>query len=39
MTVVDGLVTNFFFRYGILIEIHSAQGQIFESRLVQVVLD
>jgi hypothetical protein len=32
--VVDGLVTNFFFRYGILIEIHSVQGHIFEPRLM-----
>ena len=39
LTVVDGLVTNLFFCYGIPMEMHSAQGRIFESRLMQVVLE
>jgi hypothetical protein len=38
-TVADALVTNFFCRFGVLMELHSNQGQNFEFRLMQEVLE
>jgi hypothetical protein len=35
--VVDALVTNFFICFSVPMEMHSAQGQIFESKLMQLV--
>jgi hypothetical protein len=37
-TVADILVTNFFYRFGILRELHGDQGSNLESRLLQDVL-
>jgi hypothetical protein len=37
-TVADALVNNFFCRFGVSMELHSDQGQNFESRLMQEVL-
>jgi len=36
-TVADTLVTNFFCRFGVPMELHSDQGRNFESRLIQEV--
>jgi len=38
-TVADALVTHFFCRFGVPIELHSDQGRDFESRLMQEVLE
>ena len=38
-TVADALVTHFFCRFGVPIELHSDQGRDFESRLMQGVLE
>ena len=38
-TVADTLVTHFFCRFGVPIELHSDQGRNFESRLMQEVLE
>jgi len=37
--VADALVTHFFCRFGVPIELHSDQGRKFESRLMQEVLE
>jgi hypothetical protein len=37
-TVAEVLVTNFFCRFGILLELHNDQGRNFESRLLQEIL-
>ena len=38
-TVADALVTNFFCRFSIPMEVHSDQGKNFESRLLQEVME
>ena len=38
-TVADALVSHFFCRFGVPIELHSDQGRNFESRLMQEVLE
>jgi hypothetical protein len=38
-TVTDALVTNFFFRFGVLMELHNDQGWNFKCRLMQEVLE
>jgi len=38
-TVADVLVSNFFYRFGVLVELRSDQGRNFESRLLREVLE
>jgi hypothetical protein len=39
LTVADALVNNFFCCFGVLMELHSKEGQNFDSRLMQEVLE
>jgi hypothetical protein len=38
-SVADAMLTNFFCPFGVSLELHSDQSRIFESRLMQVVLE